>query len=87
MAWRIELTATAAKQLSKLGRKEAQRITSFLRERAAGAPRTTGGPLSGPLGELWRYRIGDWRVLCEIEDEVMRVLVVRIAHRSDAYRR
>ena len=86
MAWRIELTATASRQLSKLGKVEAKRITTFLRERVASDPRTTGKLLTGPLGGLWRYRIGDYRVICELQDGLLRVLVVKIGHRGDVYR-
>ncbi len=86
MAWRIELTATASKQLSKLGKVEAARIIAFLRDRVADAPRSTGKPLTGPLGGVWRYRVGDYRVICELNDGRMVVLVVRIGHRGDVYR-
>ena len=86
MAWRIELTETAAKQLSKLGKVEAKRITAFLRERIVDDPRISGKALAGPLGGLWRYRVGDYRLVCEIQDAVMRVLVVRIGNRREVYR-
>jgi len=88
LAWRIELTETAAKQLSKIGKIEAKRIVGFLRERLAGHgyPRSTGKALRGSLGELWRYRVGDYRIICEIQDGMLRVLVLRIQHRSKAYR-
>lgn len=62
MTWRIDLTATAVKHLSKLDKSEARRITAFLRERVGTLddPRTMGKPLTGPqLGEFWRYRVGD----------------------------
>lgn len=64
MAWRIDLTATAAKQLGKLDKAEARRITVFLRQRLATLddPRSTGKALTGPqLGTYWRYRVGDYR--------------------------
>jgi mRNA interferase RelE/StbE len=86
LAWRIELTATASKLLSKLGKVEAARIIAFLRDRVADAPRSTGKPLNGPLGGLWRYRVGDYRVICEINDGRMLVMVVTIGHRGDVYR-
>ena len=86
MTWRVELTETAAKQLSKLGKADAQRVTKFLRERLAGDPRATGKALTGPMGGLWRYRIGDHRVICEIHDAVLRVLVVKIGNRREVYR-
>ncbi len=61
MTWRIELTATAARQIGKLDKNEAKRITTFLRQRLATLddPRTTGKALTGPqLGAYWRYRVG-----------------------------
>ena len=49
-------------------------------------PRSSGKALSGPLGGLWRYRIGDCRVICDIQDEVLRVLVVQVGNRAEIYR-
>jgi mRNA interferase RelE/StbE len=49
-------------------------------------PRSTGKALTGPLGGLWRYRIGDYRVICSIEDAILRILVVEAGHREDIYR-
>ena len=88
MVWRIDLTDTAAKQLSKLGKVEAKRITAFLRERIAAVdnPRSTGKALTGAMGGLWRYRIGDYRAICEIQDAIVTVLVVKIGARREVYR-
>lgn len=88
MTWRIELTATAAKQLAKLDKNEARRITSFLRQRLAvlDDPRSSGKALTGPLGGFWRYRVGDFRVICEIQDGALRVLVIEIGNRREVYR-
>jgi len=88
LAWRIELTETAFKQLAKLDKVEAMRITKFLRERLAATdnPRNTGKALSGPLGDLWRYRVGDYRLICEIQDDVLCVLVVKIGNRREVYK-
>jgi mRNA interferase RelE/StbE len=88
LAWRIDLTETATKQLSKLDKVEAKRVTTFLRQRLAALddPRSTGKALTGPLGDLWRYRVGDYRIICEIQDEVLRVLVVKIGNRREVYR-
>lgn len=88
MVWRIELTASAKKELARLDRQAAGRITAFLRERVANAanPRNMGKALTGPLGKLWRYRVGDYRILCEIQDDVLHVLVIKIGNRSDVYR-
>ena len=90
MAWTIELSDSAAKQLSKIGRPEAKRITAFLRDRLAPLddPRQLGHALKGAAYvDLWRYRIGDYRIVASIEDERVRVLVVRIGHRREVYRR
>ena len=88
MVWRIEVSETANKQLSKLDKTEAKRITSFLRQRLATLdnPRSSGKALSGPLGGLWRYRVGDYRLLCEIQDNVLCILVVKIGNRREVYR-
>ena len=88
LAWQIELTASARKELAKLDRQAARRITTFLRERIAGSatPRSTGKVLTGPLGGLWRYRTGDFRLVCEIQDDVLRVLVIKIGNRREVYR-
>ena len=94
MAWRIEFDAGALKDLRGLDRQVARRITLFLRHRlgAMDDPRALGRPLKGTgrhpgVPPLWRYRIGDWRILVRIEDEVLRVLVLRVAHRREVYRR
>ena len=88
MAWRIELTETANQQLATLDKVEARRITKFLRERLAATdnPRNTGKALSGPLGGLWRYRVGDYRLICEIQDGVLCVLVLKIGNRREVYK-
>lgn len=88
MAWTIEYSDTAKKQLGKLDRQIARRIVDYMDGRVANAenPRNEGKPLKGPLGGLWRYRVGDYRVVCEIEDGRLRVLVARIANRRDVYR-
>lgn len=87
MAWTIEYTATALKDLQRLDRGQARRLHGFLTHRIAASddPRRLGRRLSGPLGEFWRYRVGSYRVIVEIEDDVLRVLVIRIGHRREAY--
>lgn len=88
LAWRIELSSSAEKSLSKLDRQTAKRITTFLRERVADSadPRSSGKPLTGPMSGRWRYRVGDYRIVCQIEDGRLLVLVLTIGHRSDIYR-
>lgn len=88
MTWEIEFTRSAQKQLSKIDRTQAKRILDYLRTRIAPSedPRFTGKALSGPLGEFWRYRIGDFRVICEINDKTVMILVIEVGHRGDVYR-
>ena len=88
MAWLIEFTPEAEKQLAKIDRKTAKRITRFLSERVAEAenPRELGHSLKGALREFWRFRVGDYRILTRVEDNRLVVLVVRIGHRRQIYR-
>jgi mRNA interferase RelE/StbE len=89
LAWRIDLTETAGKQLGKLDRATAKRITGFLRERLATLddPRSLGKALHGPqLGAYWRYRVGDCRLICDIQDDLMCVLVIEVGNRRELYR-
>ena len=89
MAWRIEFVPAAAKELKKLGTAEAARIIATLEDRIAQLddPRTLGSALTGDLGGLWRWRIGDYRVIARIADQRVTILVVRIGHRREVYRR
>jgi len=86
--WRIEITRTAEKQIHKLDRVAQQSIVRFLRERVKTAenPRQWGKPLYGDKQGLWRYRIGDYRLVCDIQDEKVTILVLRVGHRKDVYR-
>ena len=88
MAWRIDYTNAARTQLRRLDRTTARRIANFMTQRIAALedPRSVGHVLTGPLGGLWRYRVGGCRVVCDIQDDAVRVLVVRIGRRDDVYR-
>jgi mRNA interferase RelE/StbE len=88
LAWTIDYTRTARTQLKKLDKPVARRILDFLDERVATQedPRVLGKALSGPLGTLWRYRVGDYRVIGEIQHQALRILVIRVGHRSEVYR-
>jgi mRNA interferase RelE/StbE len=88
LAWTIEYAETAKKQLRKLDRVAARRIVDFMDERVAPSddPRGMGKALKGPLGDLWRYRVGDYRVICDIQDGVLTVLVLQIGNRREVYR-
>ena len=87
-SWRVEISRSAEKQIQKLDRTAQGSIIRFLRERVQGAdnPRQWGKPLHGDKGGLWRYRVGDYRLICEIQDERVTVLVVRVGYRKDVYR-
>jgi len=88
LAWTIEYTQTARKQLKNLDKPLARRILDFLDDRIGKQddPRILGKALTGPLGALWRYRVGDYRVICEIQDSSTRILVLQIGHRREVYR-
>ena len=86
MGWAIEFEARAERQLEKLNRRDAARIIALLDAIAALAdPRMRGHALKGQLAGLWRYRAGDWRVVCRLEDHRLVVLVVKIGHRREVY--
>ena len=89
MVWRIEFANEAAKELKSLDRPVAKPIHAFLTDRRANLddPRSIGEALRGSeLGQFWKYRVGDWRIVANIDDDVVRVLVLRIGHRRDIYR-
>lgn len=89
LAWKIDFAESAARQLRKLDPAAARRITKYLRERVAPAadPRSLGAALKGDdLGQFWKYRIGDYRIIAEILDREIRIVVVRLGHRRDVYR-
>jgi mRNA interferase RelE/StbE len=89
LAWQIELSETAEKQLAKLDKPVAKRLLSFMRERLASLddPRSIGQALRGSeLGEFWKYRVGDWRLVCQIKDAKILITVVRLGNRREVYR-
>lgn len=89
MAWQIEFGDASKKDLAKLDKQVARRITAFLRERVAKLedPRSIGEALKGSqLGEFWKYRVGDYRIISNIEDKVLKILVVKIGNRREVYR-
>lgn len=90
MAWRVELAASAAKQLRKLDPQIATRILAFLRDRVSSLddPRSIGEALRGKdFGDFWKYRVGDWRIIADLDDGVLLITVIRIGNRRDIYRR
>lgn len=89
MQWTINYTQTALKGLLSIDKKHAMEIKKYLEEKIAAAdnPRTYGKALSSNLSGLWRYRIGDYRVIAEITDDKLIILAVKIGHRSKIYGR
>lgn len=89
MAWRVELHPCAERELDKLDPQTAQHILTFLHGRVAmlGDPRSLGEALKGSkLGEFWKYRVGDCRIISRIEDDALRILVVKVDNRREVYR-
>ena len=89
MAWTIDYTETAKKQLRKLDKQTARRIVDFMDDRIADQedPRSTGKALTGPmLGTFWRYRVGDYRIICDIQDGALCILVIELGDRKEVYR-
>ncbi len=88
MAWTVEFLHTAQIQIAKLDRPIQQRISSYFRNRVLTAhdPRELGKMLRGDKGGLWRFRIGDYRAICKIEEERLLVLVLDVGHRREIYR-
>jgi mRNA interferase RelE/StbE len=89
MAWKIEFAPEAVRELNKLDGQVSRRILKFLRDRVANldSPRSIGSALQGAkLGEFWKYRVGDYRIICRIDDEKVLILVLRVGHRKEVYR-
>jgi len=89
LAWQIEFDESAKKELAKLDRQVARRLIDFLKNRVLNQrdPRSVGQALRGStLGEFWKCRVGDFRIIASIQDERMIVLVLRVGNRSDIYR-
>jgi mRNA interferase RelE/StbE len=89
LTWRVEISDKAKKNLAGLDKADAKRITDFLRTRVATLddPRSLGEALKGSrLGDFWKYRVGDYRIIASIEDRALRVLVIRVGNRREVYR-
>lgn len=89
LAWRIEFEDAALKELAKLDKPVARRILAFLRERVSQLddPRSVGEALKGSkLGVFWKYRVGDYRIIANIEDGALRILVLKVGNRRYVYR-
>ena len=89
LAWQIEFDPDALKDLRKIDKPIQIRLVGFLRTRVSSLtnPRDIGEALSGQrLGSYWKYRVGDWRIICDIQDQKILVRVLRIGNRREVYR-
>lgn len=89
MVWKVEIDPAAVRELAKLDPPIARRILIFLHGRVAVLedPRSIGEALKGSkLGEFWKYRVGDYRIISSIDDGALRILVVAIGNRREVYR-
>lgn len=87
MVWIINFDKKALKELEKLDKQTQIRIADFLSKiEKKDNPRSDGKALSGEFKSLWRYRVGDYRIVCDIKDKEISILVIRIAHRKDVYK-
>ncbi|MDR1398024.1 MAG: type II toxin-antitoxin system RelE/ParE family toxin [Desulfarculales bacterium] len=89
MSWKIEFTPEAKTDLSKIDSVNAKRILKFLHNRLQKMdnPRKIDESLKGALREFWRYRVGDYRIICRVEDQIITVFVVTVGHRREVYKR
>jgi mRNA interferase RelE/StbE len=90
MVWKVDLDVAAQSDLDTLDPQASRRVLKFLYERVATLddPRSIGEALKGSkLGEFWRYRVGDYRIISDIRDEVLQVFVVKVGNRREVYRR
>lgn len=87
MTWTVEFDDAAVKELRKFDRTAQRDILKYLRERIATDedPRRFGRALTGNLAGLWRYRVRDYRMICNIEDDELVVLILRVSHRKNVY--
>jgi mRNA interferase RelE/StbE len=88
LAWRIEIDKDVQRSMKKLDKQIAKRIVAKLHEISQlEDPRSMGKALTGNLAGVWRYRVGDYRILCDINDGRLVILVVDVAHRREVYKR
>ena len=85
MAWKIEFSTRADKQLRKLDKQIVRRILSFLKTKVEAEPRSIGKYSKGNLSDLWSYRVGEYRLICNFEDERLVIFVLEIGHRREVY--
>lgn len=87
--WTIEFDPAAQREFAQLDNAVARRISKFLYQRVANLsdPRQIGEHLRGTLSQFWKYRVGDYRIICSFEHERLVVLVLRVGHRRETYSR
>ncbi len=88
MAWRVEISRTAEKQIAKIDHQDRANIVRYLKERIEPSrnPRQLGKALHGEKQGLWRYRVGDYRLICDIRDQATTIVVLAVGHRKEVYR-
>jgi len=89
LAWTIEYGARAKTQLKRLDKSTARRLVEFLETRVSlsSNPRSFGASLKGSIfGGCWKYRVGDYRIIVDIQDQKMTVLVLQAGHRREIYK-
>jgi mRNA interferase RelE/StbE len=87
MTWTVKVDDKAAKVLKSLDKPQKQRLEAFIDGlKTTGNPRATGKALQGQLAGYWRYRVSDYRLICQIKDGELLILVIEIGHRKDIYR-
>lgn len=88
MTWTIEFDKKASKELKALDKTAKKQIDKFLLKLMKSRnPRQFGESLKGTLGSFWRYRVGDYRLICDIADQVLTVLIIRVQHRKEVYKK
>jgi mRNA interferase RelE/StbE len=88
LTWKIEIDKKALKEIAALDKPIQKRVASFLKDKLSKIdnPRSIGEALQGQLKKFWKYRIGDYRLLCSIEDKTVTILVLRVDHRREVYK-
>ncbi len=85
MSWIVEFTDSAKRQFRKLDRQWQSRILDYLEDLVLPGPRRRGKALTGDKRGLWRYRVGEYRIICDIQDEILLVVVLAIGHGREVY--
>lgn len=89
MTWNINYAASVKKDVQKFDVSTRKRLKNFIEDRLAKMenPRTIGGALTGSkLGQFWKFRVGDYRIISEIQDKTLTILIIEIGHRKEVYR-